>query len=97
MIFIYILFIFLILYIWRVFKGPTLWDRLLGLNLISSKILVIIILFASFSGLPFLVDIAIVCALLGFIGIIFTSLFLQERLKDELEYKNKPEKGEEDE
>ena len=63
----------------RVAIGPSVWDRLLGMNLINLKIIVIIILYASISGMTFLLDFAIIYALSGFIGTIFIALFLSER------------------
>ena len=67
------------IYLLRVIIGPSVWDRLLGLNLISSKIIVIIILFASISDSTFLLDFAILYSLFGFIGAIFIALFLSKR------------------
>ena len=63
----------------RVIYGPSVWDRLLGLNLIASKIIIIIIFFASINEMTFLLDFAIIYALSGFIGTIFIALFLSER------------------
>jgi multicomponent Na+:H+ antiporter subunit F len=63
----------------RAVKGPTVWDRLLGLNLISTKIIVIIIVMASIYEKTFLLDFAIIYALSGFISTIFLALFLSER------------------
>jgi len=63
----------------RVIIGPSVWDRLLGLNLIASKIIIIIILFAAINEMTFLLDFAIIYALSGFIGTIFIALFLSER------------------
>ncbi|QUI22686.1 pH regulation protein F [Vallitalea pronyensis] len=58
-------------------RGPTIWDRLLGLNLFSAKIILLILLLAIIYDLPYLMDIAIVYTLLGFIGIIFISRFVK--------------------
>jgi len=69
----------LVPYIIRVVLGPSVWDRLLGMNLISSKIIVIIIIYASITETTFLLDFAIIYAVSGFIGVIFTALFLSER------------------
>ena len=69
----------LALYIISTARGPTKWDRLLGMNLISTKIIVIIMLFASIHNTTFLLDFAIIYALSGFIGTIFIALFLSER------------------
>jgi len=64
------------LYTVMAIKGPTKWDRLLIMNLISTKIIVIIILFAAVNETTFLLDFAIIYALSGFIGTIFLALFL---------------------
>ncbi|MCL2704270.1 MAG: monovalent cation/H+ antiporter complex subunit F [Defluviitaleaceae bacterium] len=79
MIVFWVMFALLALYMVRTIKGPAMWDRLLGLNLISTKIIVIIIVVASIYGKPFLLDFAIIYALSGFIGTIFLALFLSER------------------
>ncbi|MCL2588126.1 MAG: monovalent cation/H+ antiporter complex subunit F [Oscillospiraceae bacterium] len=71
----WILLAFLALYFVIAVKGPSVWDRLLGLNLISTKIVIIILVFASFRDSAYLLDYAIVFALLGFIGTIFVILF----------------------
>lgn len=63
----------------RVFVGPTIWDRLLGLSLVSAKIVMGIIVFASLLERSFLLDIAIVYSLLGFIGSVLIARFLERR------------------
>ena len=73
--------IFLSLYIVRIVRGPSVWDRLLGLNLISTKVVIIIIIYASINDTAYLLDFAIAYVLLGFIGIIFTARFLLGRLR----------------
>ena len=60
----------------RVIIGPSVWDRLLGLNLIASKIIIIIILFAAINEMTFLLDFAIIYAICGFIGTIFLANFV---------------------
>ena len=80
---IWILLVSLCFYMLRVIKGPSVWDRLQCLSLISTKILLIIVLFASIMDLTYILDIAIVYALLGFIGTVFTAQFLLKRLKGE--------------
>ena len=66
-------------YLVRVAIGPSVWDRLLGLNLVLSKTFVIIILFASIQERTFLLDFAMIYALSGFVGTIFLALFLSQR------------------
>ena len=80
-IFLYIMLALLIPYGIRVAIGPSVWDRLLGMNLIATKIIILIVLFSSVVDLPFLLDFAIIYALFGFIGTIFIALFLSERNK----------------
>lgn len=63
----------------RVIIGPSVWDRLLGMSLISNKIIIIIIIYASINNTMFLLDFAIIYALSGFIGTIFIALFLSHR------------------
>ncbi len=65
----------------RVILGPTIWDRMLGLNLISSKLVMIIILYAMLQERSYLLDIAIAFALLGGLGIMFIAIFVQKRGK----------------
>ena len=69
----------LVPYLVRVVIGPSVWDRLLGLNLILSKTIIIIVLYASLLNTSFLLDFAIIYALSGFIGTIFMALFLSQR------------------
>lgn len=67
----------------RVLVGPTIWDRLLGFSLISSKIIMAIVVFASMLQRTFLLDIAIVYSLLGFIGSVLIARFLERRTEGE--------------
>ena len=76
MIWIWLLLGFSGVYMAMMVKGPTIWDRLLSLSLISTKLLLIIVLFASLYDYAYLLDIAIVCVLLGFMGIVFIALFI---------------------
>ena len=73
------LFGFLAAYIIRSAIGPSVWDRLLGMNLVATKIIIIIMVFASMHETAYLLDFAIIYALSGFIGTIFITLFLSER------------------
>ena len=72
---IWVLLVFLLLYFVLAARGPSVWDRLLGLNLLSSKILIIVIVFASFQDTAYLLDYAIIYALSGFIGTVFLTRF----------------------
>ena len=77
------MFAFLLIFLYKVIIGPSIWDRLLCFNLISSKIVIIIILFASIFDTAFLLDFAIIYALFGFISEIFIANFMVDRRKKE--------------
>jgi multicomponent Na+:H+ antiporter subunit F len=68
-------------YFYRVARGPQIWDRLHGMDLITTKVLLIVVLYASFMDTAYLLDFAIMCTLIGFISVVFTSIFLRERKK----------------
>jgi len=63
----------------RAVLGPTVWDRILGLNLLSSKIVMAIVVFAFLVNKSYLLDIAIIYALFGFVGIVMISRFVEKR------------------
>ena len=67
--------IFLVPYLIITIKGPTVWDRLLGMSLISTKVIIIVIVYASLSETAFLTDYAIIYALLGFISTFFITVY----------------------
>lgn len=64
-----------------ILTGPTIWDRLLGLSLFSSKVIMMIVLLAYSLQKSYYLDIALVYALLGFISVIFISNFIRKRGK----------------
>lgn len=54
----------------RAFLGPTIHDRILALNVVGTKTVLMIAVVGFIVGRPEFVDIAIVYALLNYIGII---------------------------
>jgi len=70
---------FLFLCFIRLLKGPSIWDRLLGMNIVATKIVILIIIYASIYDTAFLLDFAIIYALSGFIGTIYIALFFADR------------------
>lgn len=70
-----------ILILLRIILGPTVWDRILGLNLFSAIIIILILLTALIDELSYLVDVAIVYSLLGYVSIIFISRFVERKGK----------------
>ncbi|MFP4376716.1 MAG: monovalent cation/H+ antiporter complex subunit F [Spirochaetales bacterium] len=63
----------------RILFGPTVWDRLLGMSLISSKIIVAIVIVAVILERSFLMDIAIIYSLLGFISSVLIARFIEKK------------------
>ena len=54
----------------RAFTAPTVYDRILGVNMFGTKTVLFIAAIGFFSGRPDFLDIAIVYALINFIGMI---------------------------
>jgi len=65
--------------LYRVVAGPTMQDRVIGVNVIGSNVVVVIALVAAATGDPAVLDIAIVYALLNFLLSIAISKFTVER------------------
>ena len=59
-------------------KGPKLWDRLLAMNLITVKGILLILVYATLRDATGLIDVALIYALFGFIATIFIALFISE-------------------
>jgi multicomponent Na+:H+ antiporter subunit F len=81
MYFIWVLLAYMLMFIFRTIKGPTIWDRLLGMGLISVKVIIIIIAFASMNDMAYLLDYAIIYTLFGFISVIFVTFFILDRTR----------------
>ncbi len=79
-----LLLMFVILY--RVVKGPTPLDRILGVNVIGTKTMVLIVLIGTLYGrVEMFVDIALTYALLNFIASLAAARFFQRHKKINLE------------
>lgn len=64
--------------LYRVVKGPTFFDRVLAVNLIGTKVVVLLVLIDFLYNRPEFVDISLAYALINFIGTI-AILKLKER------------------
>lgn len=60
----------------RLLIGPTLWDRILMLNLISIKIIIFIVVYAIYKDSKTLLDIAISYGIIGFLTMTLLSKFI---------------------
>lgn len=60
----------------RAVIGPKLTDRLVAVNMIGVKIMLLIVLVAVYIGEGYLVDVALVYALLSFLAVVVFSRFV---------------------
>ncbi len=65
----------------RLLIGPTLWDRLLSLNLITSKLIMLLILMALLRGREYYLDTAVIYVLFSFFGTAFLAIFIHKKGK----------------
>ena len=63
----------------RMILGPTVWDRLLTFNQLSTKVVVAMVFFAILTNQGFLLDIAIVYTLFSFMSSVFIARFVCDR------------------
>jgi len=61
-----------------IIKARNKWKRLLAYSLVSAKIIMIIVLYALFTDTTFFLDVAIVYALLSYIGVIVLANYMLE-------------------
>jgi multicomponent Na+:H+ antiporter subunit F len=63
---------------YRVIRGPTTPDRVVGLDTIGTNVVAIAVLFAIQSGSGFFVDVALVLAIIGFISTIAVARYVTD-------------------
>ncbi len=61
----------------RAFNAPTVYDRILGVNMFGTKTVLFIAAVGFLSGRPDFLDIAIVYALINFIGMVAVLRFFE--------------------
>jgi multicomponent Na+:H+ antiporter subunit F len=66
----------------RLFRGPTLYDRVLAVNSFGTKTVLFLVLFAYLIDRPDAIDIAILYALINFVGTIAILKFFRYRAFD---------------
>ena len=54
----------------RAFLGPTLYDRILAVNMVGTKTVLLIAVFAVISGRSDVIDVALLYALINFISVV---------------------------
>ncbi len=63
----------------RVVLGPSIWDRLLGVGLSASKITLAVIIVALAFGESYILDIALLFSILGFLVTVLLARFVERR------------------
>lgn len=72
--------VLMLVYLYRVVRGPTAFDRVLGLNGISTKAIVLLVVIGTtFERVEMFVDISTGYALLNLVGALAIAKFLEER------------------
>ncbi len=72
--------ILIVMYLYRVVRGPTLFDRVLGLNGISTKAIILLIVIGTvYDRVDMFVDISTGYALLNLVGALAIAKYLSER------------------
>ena len=70
-----------ILVLYRFIKGPTLPDRVTAIDLITTMVIAIIVVFSILWDSPNFFDVAIVLSLISFLGSISYAFYLTKRNK----------------
>lgn len=63
--------------LYRLFGGPTSWDRLLAYNSASNRVVVLLAIVAIVSKQQIYLDVAIVYAALSFLGVVILARFME--------------------
>lgn len=61
----------------RALLGPTVYDRMLAVNMFGTKIVLLLAVLAMMSGRPDFLDLALTYALINFIGVLAALQFFQ--------------------
>lgn len=72
--------VLILVYLYRVVQGPTIYDRVLGLNGISTKAIILLVLIGTvYERVDMFVDISTGYALLNLVGALAVAKFLEQR------------------
>lgn len=63
----------------RILIGPTIWDRMLGLGLTASKVTLAVIITAFMMEESYILDIAMLFSMLGFLVTVLLAKFVETR------------------
>jgi multicomponent Na+:H+ antiporter subunit F len=72
--------ILIVVYLYRVIQGPTVFDRVLGLNGISTKAIIMLVLMGTiYERVDMFIDISTGYALLNLVGSLAVAKYLEHR------------------
>ncbi len=72
--------ILIVVYLYRVIQGPTVFDRVLGLNGISTKAIILLVLIGTiYERVDMFIDISTGYALLNLVGVLAVAKYLEHR------------------
>lgn len=81
----------MVLALTRALLGPSLYDRVLAVNMFGTKAVLLLALAAFMSGRPDFLDLALAYALINFIGVLAVLQFFQSReLRRQFETPRRP-------
>ncbi len=66
--------------LFRIFRGPTAADRMCAADALDLVSALALVLYSLYTGRAIYLDIALVVALLGFVGTVFVARYLEGRL-----------------
>lgn len=76
----YILALLIVMYLYRVVRGPTVFDRVLGLNGISTKAIILLVVIGTvYERVEMFIDISTGYALLNLVGALAIAKYLEQR------------------
>ncbi|MDW7671730.1 MAG: cation:proton antiporter [Bacillota bacterium] len=64
--------------LYRAYAGPTAADRVVAINVITTKIAMLIVLLSIITGQEIFVDVALIYAMMGFIATICVSKYIEK-------------------
>lgn len=65
--------------LWRALLGPTVYDRVLAVNMFGTKTVLLVAIIAFLSGRPDFLDLALAYALINFVGVLAVLEFFQKK------------------
>lgn len=68
----------IVISIYRALKGPTVSDRIIAINLITTLVIAIIVLLAFYFDQPSFIDVAILYAMIGFLTTVAVVKYLEK-------------------